>query len=89
MQNVDKGRQISVETGLNPYENAMKQLQNTADLIRLDRDIYEILRQPKRILTVSLPIKMDDGRVKNFQGYRVQYNDARASSREEYAIIQT
>ncbi|MCL5066942.1 MAG: Glu/Leu/Phe/Val dehydrogenase [Thaumarchaeota archaeon] len=55
----------------------MKQLENTADLIKLDPDIHEILRQPKRILSVSIPVKMDDGRVKNFQGYRVQYNDAR------------
>jgi glutamate dehydrogenase (NAD(P)+) len=62
---------------LNPYENALKQLSDTAELISLDADVHEMLRQPKRILSVSIPVKMDDGRVKNFQGYRVQYNDAR------------
>jgi glutamate dehydrogenase (NAD(P)+) len=62
---------------LNPYENALKQLSDTAELISLDPDVHEMLRQPKRILSVSIPVKMDDGRVKNFQGYRVQYNDAR------------
>jgi glutamate dehydrogenase (NAD(P)+) len=61
----------------NPYENAMKQLESTARLIKLDPDVHEMLRNPKRILSVSLPVKMDDGHVKNFQGYRVQYNDAR------------
>ena len=61
----------------NPYENAMKQLENTAALIKLDPDTHEILKQPKRILSVSIPIRMDDRKVKNFQGYRVQFNDAR------------
>ncbi|MDA4111821.1 MAG: glutamate dehydrogenase, partial [Thaumarchaeota archaeon] len=55
----------------------MKQLSETAKLINLDPDIVEVLSQPKRILSVSLPVKMDNGRVKNFQGYRVQYMDAR------------
>lgn len=55
----------------------MKQLESTAKLIKLDPDIHEILRSPKRILSVSLPVRMDDGHVKNFQGYRVQFNDAR------------
>jgi glutamate dehydrogenase (NAD(P)+) len=61
----------------NPYGNAMKQLESTAKLIKLDPDVHEILKSPKRILSVSLPVKMDDGRVRNFQGYRVQFNDAR------------
>jgi glutamate dehydrogenase (NAD(P)+) len=55
----------------------MKQLESTASLIKLDPGIHEMLKSPKRILSVSLPIRMDDGIVKNFQGYRVQFNDAR------------
>jgi glutamate dehydrogenase (NAD(P)+) len=62
---------------MNAYDNAMKQLSNTAKLIKLDPDVLEILSRPKRILSVSVPIKMDDGKVRNFQGYRVQYMDAR------------
>ena len=62
---------------LNPYDNAMKQLSATAGLIGLDADILETLSQPKRILSVSLPVRLDNGRIKNFQGYRVQYSDAR------------
>lgn len=62
---------------LNPYENAMKQLKTTAKLIDLEDDLLETLSQPKRILAVSLPVKMDDGKIRNFQGYRVQFSDAR------------
>lgn len=62
---------------MNAYENEQKQLQRTAELIGLSPDVHEILKQPKRILSVSLPIKLDNGSVHNFQGYRVQFNDAR------------
>lgn len=70
-------RELSTSKESNPYENAMKQLESTANLIKLDPDVHEMLRSPKRILSVSLPVRMDDGHVKNFQGYRVQFNDAR------------
>ncbi len=76
---VPKTRAVSTSNSSipNPYENAMKQLENTAALIKLDPDSHEMLKQPKRILSVSIPIRMDNGRVKNFQGYRVQFSDAR------------
>lgn len=62
---------------MNAYDNAQKQLERAANLLKLNPDVHEILRQPKRILSVSLPVRMDDGKVRNFQGYRVQFNDAR------------
>ncbi len=55
----------------------MRQLTGAAKLINLDPNIVEVLSEPKRILYVSLPVKMDNGKIRNFQGYRVQYNDAR------------
>jgi len=61
----------------NPYENALKQLDTAANLIGLDKGLHEFLRKPKRILEVSLPVRMDNGSVKVFTGYRVQHNDAR------------
>ena len=64
-------------SAINPYENALKQLADAAKLIRLDSGIHEFLKTPKRILTVSVPVKMDNGRVKVFVGHRVQHNDAR------------
>jgi len=60
----------------NPFTNATKQLENAARLLNLDNNILEILKNPKRILEVSIPIKMDSGEIKVFTGYRVQYNDA-------------
>jgi len=60
----------------NPYENAMKQLDKAATIMNLDSDIHEILKHPERILTVSIPVKMDDGSVKVFIGYRSQHNSA-------------
>ncbi len=61
----------------NPYENALKQLDSAANLIGLDKGLHEFLRKPKRVLEVSLPVRMDNGSIKVFTGYRVQHNDAR------------
>ncbi len=55
----------------------MLQLRNTAEIIKLDSDVYEYLKRPKRVLSVSLPIRMDNGKIVSYEGYRVQYNDAR------------
>ena len=65
----------------NPFENARKQLKKCADILELDEGIHEILRNPMREMHVSLPIRMDDGSVKVFQGFRVQYNDARGPTK--------
>ncbi len=62
---------------LNPFENALEQLDIAAKQLKLDPGIHAILRSPKKILTVSIPIRMDNGKTKVFTGYRVQYNDAR------------
>ncbi|MDQ6724005.1 MAG: Glu/Leu/Phe/Val dehydrogenase [Thermoproteota archaeon] len=61
----------------NPYQMALKQLEETAKLIDLDPGIHKILSKPKRVLTVSLPVKMDDGNIEVFTGFRSQHNDAR------------
>jgi len=61
----------------NPYEMALKQLDETARILNLDKGIHKILAKPKRVLTVSLPVKMDDGTIEVFTGYRSQHNDAR------------
>ncbi len=60
----------------NPFANATKQLENAARLLNLDDNVLEILKNPKRILEVSIPVKMDSGKIKVFRGFRVQYNDA-------------
>lgn len=60
----------------NPFDNAIKQLDKAAKYLPASHKI-EILKQPQRILNVAIPVKMDDGSVQIFQGYRVQYNNAR------------
>lgn len=57
------------------FENAIKQLNKTAELINLKDDYLKILEHPQRVIEVSVPVEMDDGRLEIFEGYRVQYND--------------
>ncbi|MBU0546482.1 Glu/Leu/Phe/Val dehydrogenase [Patescibacteria group bacterium] len=61
----------------NAFTNAMAQLEKAVKILNLDENIFEQLKQPQRILTVSIPVKMDSGKIKTFTGYRVQYNNAR------------
>ncbi|MBI4427193.1 MAG: Glu/Leu/Phe/Val dehydrogenase [Candidatus Magasanikbacteria bacterium] len=60
----------------NPFVNAMAQLDKAAKIVNLDKNIHEVLKQPERVLTVSIPVKMDNGETKIFTGYRSQYNNA-------------
>ncbi|MFA6537083.1 MAG: Glu/Leu/Phe/Val dehydrogenase [Patescibacteria group bacterium] len=57
------------------FTNAMNQLHKTASLINLDADVLKMLETPDRVLQVKVPVKMDDGNLKIFEGYRVQYNN--------------
>ncbi len=62
---------------IDPWQNALKQLASAAKILKLDPGIHEMLATPKKVLTVSLPVKMDDGRIKVFTGFRSQHNDFR------------
>ena len=61
----------------NPFDNAMQQLKNAADVMGVDDNILALLQKPQRIHEIAIPVKMDDGKLKTFRGYRVQYNNAR------------
>ncbi|MCL5677152.1 MAG: Glu/Leu/Phe/Val dehydrogenase [Firmicutes bacterium] len=65
---------MAMET-LNPLDSAQHQLKRAVDLLNLDPSVYEILKEPTRVLCVSIPVRMDDGRIKNFTGYRAQHTD--------------
>lgn len=56
------------------FRNALETLDEAAKLINCDPNILERLRRPRRCVTVSVPVRMDDHSVKVFTGYRVQYN---------------
>jgi len=66
---------------LNPFEVAQRQLDECAKILKLDSNVHAMLRVPMRELHVSLPVRMDDGSMKVFQGFRVQYNDARGPTK--------
>ncbi|MCD6575878.1 MAG: Glu/Leu/Phe/Val dehydrogenase [Nanoarchaeota archaeon] len=65
----------------NPFSNAQKQIEKTAEKLNLDKNVVETLKEPMRILQVRIPIKMDDGSIKTFTGFRVQYNNARGPTK--------
>src|SRR3989344_1030956 len=60
-----------------PFENSLKQLEQVKSLIKLEDNIYSQLQAPQKVLEVSIPVKMDNGEIKMFTGYRSQYNNAR------------
>jgi len=66
---------------LNPFIIAQQQLDTAAAKLGLDRATHEFLRWPQKELVVTIPVQMDDGSVKIFRGYRVQYNGARGPNK--------
>lgn len=63
------------------YNSAQKQLEEAAAIIKLDPAAYELLRRPLRELHITIPVKMDNGSTKIFEGFRVQHNDARGPNK--------
>jgi glutamate dehydrogenase len=63
------------------YEEALKPLKKAATVLNLEPNIVEVLSSPERMLIVSIPVKMDDGKTKVFTGYRVQHNTARGPAK--------
>lgn len=59
------------------FENTLKQMQDAARLMELDVNIEEALRHPERIIEVGVPVKMDNGSLRVFRGFRVQHNSVR------------
>jgi glutamate dehydrogenase len=58
------------------FKNAQRQLDDVSKIIDIDESTLEILKHPKKIVTVSIPVRMDSGKIEVFKGYRSQYNDA-------------
>jgi len=65
----------------NPYKNALQQLHTAADLLKLDKSMLDILSHPKQEITVTFPVRMDNGEIKVFTGYRIQHNNARGPTK--------
>ncbi len=65
----------------NAFEMAQRQFDHVAEMLRLDPQVAEILRWPMREYHFRIPVRMDDGSIRVFQGYRVQHNDARGPNK--------
>ena len=66
---------------LNPLEAAQSQVQKACDALKLDPAVFELLKEPKRTIEVSIPVRMDDGSLKMFKGFRALHNDAIGSGK--------
>ncbi len=66
-----------MSTNLNPFENALMQLEKSTKLVKFNQNFIERLKHTDRYIEVSIPIKMDDGSEHIFQGFRSQHNNAR------------
>lgn len=70
-----------VVSTINPYEAALKNFDMAADQLELDYDVRMMIRNPERVLTVNIPVRMGDGKITSFVGHRVQYNTARGPAK--------
>lgn len=66
----------SMEENLNLFTSTQDIIKEALEKLGFNDEMYELLKEPLRVLTVRIPIRMDDGTVKVFQGYRSQHNDA-------------
>ncbi len=68
-------------TAYNPFQVAQSQFDKVAAVLELDEGVRELLRQPMREYQFTIPVRMDDGTVRVFKGFRVQHNDARGPAK--------
>ncbi|MEX0990925.1 MAG: Glu/Leu/Phe/Val dehydrogenase [Actinomycetota bacterium] len=64
-----------------PWEAALSQLDEAAQIMGLEPGVHQVLRSPKRTLTVSVPTRLDDGSVKVYTGFRVHHSTSRGPSK--------
>ncbi|NUQ80321.1 MAG: Glu/Leu/Phe/Val dehydrogenase [Bacteroidetes bacterium] len=68
---------METRTVINPFESALRNFDQAADLINLDDNYRNHIRLPERELTVNFPVRLDNGKVISVTGYRVQHSTAR------------
>ncbi|MEM0200984.1 MAG: Glu/Leu/Phe/Val dehydrogenase [Candidatus Micrarchaeaceae archaeon] len=66
---------------LNPFKITQQQLKKAADIMNLEKEAFEILKEPMSTLIVNIPVKMRNGKTKMFKGFRVHYNTARGPAK--------
>jgi glutamate dehydrogenase/leucine dehydrogenase len=65
----------------NAYELALENFDAAADVLGLDNDTREMIKYPERVLTVTVPVRMDDGHIHRFEAYRVQHSSVRGPAK--------
>lgn len=60
----------------NPLIGAQAKVKRACEQLGLDESVYELLKEPRRIIEVNIPVKMDNGKIKMFKGFRASHNDA-------------
>ena len=70
-----------VAASINPWQVAQQQFDLAAERLNLDPGLRRVLREPRRELVVHFPVKMDDGSVQVYTGYRVQHNLGRGPAK--------
>ena len=65
----------------NPYDNVLATVEKAAEILGLSPKDYEAVKYPERALRVSVPVRMDDGSVQVFRGYRVQHSTVRGPAK--------
>jgi glutamate dehydrogenase/leucine dehydrogenase len=68
---------LTTAMAANAYDVALENFDTAADALGLDNDTREMIKYPERVLTVTVPVRMDDGRIHRFEGYRVQHSTVR------------
>lgn len=67
---------MAKQESLNPFESAQLQVKNACEVLKTDPAVYEILKQPQRVIEVNIPVHMDNGTLRVFTGYRSSHNVA-------------
>ncbi len=65
----------------NPYDVALENFDAAANALELDIDTREMIRYPERVLTVTVPVRMDDGHIRRFEAFRVQHSSVRGPAK--------
>ncbi len=76
ISNINFRRFALSKENLNPFESAQAKVKNACDVLGLDPAVYERLKEPERVIEVSIPVKMDNGTTKVFKGWRSLHSTA-------------
>ncbi|HVE46964.1 MAG TPA: Glu/Leu/Phe/Val dehydrogenase [Acidimicrobiales bacterium] len=70
-----------MSSGADAWAAVLERLDDAAELMAIDPDIHRMLRTPRRVLEVAVPVRMDDGKVEVFQGWRVHHDTTRGPAK--------